>query len=197
MAKVGKEPINTNPFDGLGASLAELTEEPAAPAPAPAPAPQPNPRRSAPAAVVEQKAPQVAEPVREPAPAPVAPRRSQPAPETRTRAVGGARTGDRASALTVTLKYKTSREESQRAKQAVLKLSAELGVDIDTSKVSRALWDVFLQHLEDIIRNVPTDETWIRPSNDDAVGLAELDARIAALINDGFMVASRRPQNRV
>lgn len=187
MAKVGKEPITTNPFDGLGASLAELSDEPVEQAPVQQPQPQ---RRRV--AVPEQHPPQRVETPPEPQPESVMPGRRQPMP----RAVGGGQPVERASALTVTLKYKTSREESQRAKHAVLQLSAALGVDIDTSKVSRALWDVFLQHLEDIIRNVPVDETWERPSNDDAVGLAQLDARIARLINDGLMVASRRPQNR-
>lgn len=86
-------------------------------------------------------------------------------------------------------------EEGMRFEQAAMRLSAELGVTLDFSKVTRALWEIYLRHEDDILRNVPSDEVWIRPSNNDALGMAELDDRLARLLNDGLMVASRRPRN--
>ena len=101
-----------------------------------------------------------------------------------------------ASALRTTKRFKTTRGEGLRHDQAAVRLGAKLGISIDFSKLTRALWEVYLRHEEDILRNVPADGTWERPANQDAVGLAELDEQIAKLVEDGFMVASMRPKNR-
>jgi hypothetical protein len=99
------------------------------------------------------------------------------------------------SALQTTKRFKTTKQEGLELDAAAVKLGAALGVSVDFSKVTRALWDVYLRHQEDILRNVPEGELWERPANNDAAGLAELDQRLADLINEGLMVACRRPQN--
>jgi hypothetical protein len=106
------------------------------------------------------------------------------------------RSGQQSSASEIiTKRVKTSMEEAKRLDHAAMRLGAVLGVRVDFSKITRALWEVYLRHEEDILRNVPGDISWDRPSNSDAVGLAELDEQIADLLNDGLMVASRRPRN--
>lgn len=99
------------------------------------------------------------------------------------------------SALAMVKRFKTSREEARQLDMAAVRLGARLGVRLDFSKLTRALWDAYLRHEDDILRNVPDDEIWERPSNGDAVGLADLDKRLSDLVNDGFMIASRRPRN--
>ena len=87
-------------------------------------------------------------------------------------------------------------EEMRTRQSAAMRVGAATGARVDFSKMTRALWEVYLRHEEDILRNIPEgDGGWERPSNSDTVGLAELDERIATLLNDGLMVASRRPRN--
>lgn len=86
-------------------------------------------------------------------------------------------------------------EDAARFDKAAMTLGAHLGVSVDFSKVTRALWEIYIRHEEDILRNVPAGTVWERPSNSDTVGLAELDERLADLLNEGLMVASRRPSN--
>jgi len=75
-------------------------------------------------------------------------------------------------------------------------LAGALEISVDFSKITRALWEVYLKHEPDILRNVETvGEDWSRPSNQDAAKLAALDTQLAGLINDGFMVACRRPSS--
>jgi len=112
-----------------------------------------------------------------------------PVPEKKTRKVS------RESSLTSVKRFMTTRSEAVKLERAAVQLGARLGISVDFSKLTRALWDTYLRHEEDILRNVPDDEYWERPANNDPVALAELDERLADLINDGFMVASRRPKN--
>jgi len=97
------------------------------------------------------------------------------------------------NSLATTKRFKTTRDEALKVEAAAARLGGQLGLSMDFSKVTRALWDVYLRHEEDILRNIPAGEYWKRPSNSDALGLAELDERVADLINEGFMVASKRP----
>lgn len=80
--------------------------------------------------------------------------------------------------------------------QAALRLAAKLGVKVDFSKITRALWQVYLKHEEDVLRNATNGMTRQRPANDDAIGLAELDEQLARLVNDGLIVAGRRAMSR-
>lgn len=97
--------------------------------------------------------------------------------------------------LDMTKRVKMTREEAARLDAASMRLASSLGIRVDFSKISRALWDIYLRHEEDILRNVSEDEQWHRPANSEAAKLAELDEKIAKLINDGFMVACRRPSS--
>jgi len=86
-------------------------------------------------------------------------------------------------------------EEMASWQRAAMRLGATTGARIDFSKMTRALWEIYLRHEEDIVRNIPEDRRWERPANADTVGLAALDDQLANLLNEGLMVASRRPKN--
>ena len=86
----------------------------------------------------------------------------------------------------------TTREEAARYEKAAMRLGAELGISVDFSKLTRALWECYLKHETDIVRNVPQGEEWRRPSNSDGVGLAELDEQLTELVNEGLLIAGRR-----
>ena len=98
--------------------------------------------------------------------------------------------------LSVTKRVKTTRSEGLKLDHAALRLSARLGVNVDLSKLTRALWEIYLRHEEDIIKQAPNDANWERPSNNDAVGLAELDESIAEVIENALLLASMRQRNR-
>lgn len=110
---------------------------------------------------------------------------------------GGARSTKKSTvsdqvALRVTKRFKTTREEAQRLDQAALRLAATLNTSVDMSKITRALWEVYLQHEEEILRSAPNATTRERPANNDAVGLAEFDEQLATIIGDGLLIASMR-----
>ena len=204
MAKVGpKEQGGYDPFNAISDSLSDLAADPAPASVAAPPKPaNPKPRRQVkPAKTAAPTTPEpvvVETPIQEPAPAVAEPPpavnggggRPLPTPSTRPKTVSAA------SALQTTKRFKTTKQEGLELDAAAVKLGAALGVSVDFSKVTRALWDVYLRHQEDILRNVPDGVLWERPANNDAAGLAELDERLADLINEGFMVACRRPPNR-
>lgn len=199
MAKLGPpENGQFSPFAQMSQGLSALTQPVAAP---------PEKPQQPPAAVGGSKAPQAPRPapaqperraeVREmprPAPRVQAPPvvEPKPTPQPEVQEVAAAVT---ASLLTMK-RFKVSTEESAEMEQASLRLAAKLGVKIDFSKITRALWQVYLRHEEDILRNAAVGMTRGRPANDDTVGLAELDEQLAQIVSDGFMVASRRPANR-
>ena len=91
-----------------------------------------------------------------------------------------------------TKRFLTTREEAARFEKAAMRLGAELGISVDFSKLTRALWECYLKHETDIVRNVPQGEEWRRPSNSDGVGLAELDEQLTELVNEGLLIAGRR-----
>lgn len=202
MAKLGpKEQGGYDPFNAISSSLSDLASSPASTAVEAPPASterKPEPQARPASRAVQPAKPVVVEP-------PVAeddgieeePRRSSggveqrplPTPSTKPKTVSSA------SALQITKRFKTTRQEASQLDAAAIHLGAALGVSVDFSKLTRALWDVYMRHQEDILRNVPEGETWQRPANNDAAGLAELDERLADLINDGLMVACRRPKN--
>lgn len=212
MAKVGpKEQGGYDPFNAIASSLTALTEPPPAENKTPSPAPgRDRPYPPAPEKPVVVEAPQQPEPqpAADPLPAPE-PQREAPVPQEQGRAVPPSpqsepqplpatprvKTVSSASALQITKRFKTTRQEAAQLDAAAIKLGAALGVSIDFSKVTRALWEVYTRHQEDILRNVPEGETWERPANNDAAGLAELDERLVDLVNEGLMVACRRPKN--
>ena len=87
-------------------------------------------------------------------------------------------------------------EEFARFERCALNIGAQLGVSLDFSKVTRALWEIYVRYEEDILRSIPEGTTWHRPSNNDAVGMAELDENLADLLADGLRVASRKGRTR-
>ena len=91
-----------------------------------------------------------------------------------------------------TKRFLTTRDEATRYEKAAIRLGAELGIRVDFSKLTRALWECYLKHETDILRSVPEGEEWRRPGNNDGVGLAELDEQITELVNEGFLLAGRR-----
>lgn len=194
MAKQGPiEQAEYNPFNAISESLSDLSA-PAAVQPPPKAAPAPIKKRDIPPppkpVVVEPPAPQPQAP-----PTENLPQASSSGGAGQARPVAAPKTVSATSALQTTKRFKTSKQEGLELDAAAVKLGAALGVSVDFSKVTRALWDVYLRHQEDILRNVPEGELWERPANNDAAGLAELDQRLADLINEGLMVACRRPQN--
>ena len=202
MAKLGpKDQGGYDPFSAISNSLSDLASSPASAAVEASPEPierkpQPQPRPAS-RAVQPAKPVTVEPPVVEDDGIDEEPRRGSggveqrplPTPSTKPKTVSPV------SALQITKRFKTTRQEASQLDAAAIKLGAALGVSIDFSKLTRALWDVYMRHQEDILRNVPEGETWHRPANNDAAGLAELDERLADLINDGLMVACRRPKN--
>lgn len=194
MAKIGaQDQGDYDPFTAISESLSDLSAPSAVQAPAPKSAqsskkqtlplpPQPKP--------VEVQAPQPA-PAIQPEVAESGGGAIEPVPQPKP----VAKTVSKKSALQITKRFKTTRQEGQEIEAAAMHLGSALGVSVDFSKLTRALWDVYLRHQDDILRNVPEGESWQRPANNDAAGLAELDERIANLINDGLMVACRRPTN--
>ena len=196
MAKLGApEQGGYDPFNAISESLSSLVEPPEAPAaqpkpPAAAPRAKNKTRTIRPPAqpvVVETPRPEPEDTEEPESGGGVAQRITPPVPKSKT--------VSSASQLQITKRFKTTRREAAELDAASIQLGAALGVSVDFSKVTRALWDIYLRHQEDILRNVPDDETWERPANNDAVGLAALDERLADLINDGLMVACRRPKN--
>ncbi len=97
------------------------------------------------------------------------------------------------SALKVIRRFKTTKEEAIKIDRATVNLAAQLGIRMDTSKLTRALWEIYLTHEQEILRSVQhvegLDE---RPSNRDAIALAEFDEKLAKLIGEGLMVACMR-----
>lgn len=91
-----------------------------------------------------------------------------------------------------TKRFLTTRDEATRYEKAAIRLGAELGIRVDFSKLTRALWECYLKHEKDILRSVPEGEEWRRPGNNDGVGLAELDEQLTELVNEGFLLAGRR-----
>lgn len=92
-------------------------------------------------------------------------------------------------------RFMATAEESADLDRAAIRLGAALGIRVDFSKLMRALLDVYARHEDDVLRNIPKNTAWERPSNLDPVGLAELEAELTDLIESGLSVALRRPPN--
>lgn len=102
-----------------------------------------------------------------------------------------------ASALTTVKRFKTTRAEAIRIDRATVNLAAQLGVRMDTSKLTRALWEIYLTHEQEILRSVQHAEGLTeRPPNTDAVALAEFDEKLAELIGEGLMMACMRSRRQ-
>jgi len=176
MAKFGEQTTGYDPFADISNSLSALTE-PAPPLPTPEVKPKakdtPRVRQQA---VVEKSGGE--EPVKKielATPKVVSPE----------------------VVLRVTKRFKTTKEEAARLDQAAFKLSATLGISVDMSKITRALWEVYLRHEEEILRSMPENMPSKRPANYDAVGLAELDEKLAELVGEGLMMACMRSNRRM
>ncbi len=97
------------------------------------------------------------------------------------------------SALKVIRRFKTTKEEAIKIDRATVNLAAQLGIRMDTSKLTRALWEIYLTHEQEILRSVQHVEgLGERPSNRDPIALAEFDEKLAQLIGEGLMVACMR-----
>jgi len=181
MAKFGERDQGYDPFNQISNSLSALS------------APE---EETASSPVAERESNGEAE--RRPRPVEVKP--SRPAEGPRERSSGGVadsggfrqKTVAPSVALRMTKRFKTTKEEGLRLDQAALRLGAKLGMSVDVSKISRALWEVYLRHEEEILRSAPEDMGVSRPANNDAVGLAEYDERLAELISEGLMMACMR-----
>lgn len=181
MAKIGKKQPEYDPFsaekksfDALGDALSGLDAKP--------PRKKPSSKPKVPAAHREEE-------------------RLQPSQGEKQKGIAAGELESQAKpkaasqTLDRTKRLKTTAEEALRWERSAMRLGAALGARVDFSKLTRALWEVYLRHEEDILKNVPEDGNWQRPSNSDAVGLAELDEQLADLLNEGLMIASRRPKN--
>jgi len=85
-------------------------------------------------------------------------------------------------------------EEVQEGKKACLRLSAAVGCNVDWSKMTRALWDVYLRHEKFILASLPEDVSWSEPSVRDRAAMAAFEAEIAELLNSGLILAARTPK---
>lgn len=85
-------------------------------------------------------------------------------------------------------------EEVQEGKKACLRLSAAVGCNVDWSKMTRALWDVYLRHEKFILASLPEDVSWSEPSVRDRAAMAAFEAEIADLLNSGLILAARTPK---
>lgn len=102
-----------------------------------------------------------------------------------------------ASALTSVKRFKTTKDEALRIDRATLNLAAQLGIRMDASKLTRALWEIYLTHEQEILRSVQHAEGITeRPPNTDAVALAEFDEQLAELIGEGLMMACMRSRRQ-
>lgn len=188
MAKFGgKDDAGYDPFSQISNSLSALKQGPQASDPEPdhdngLDEPRREPEPSAPSRAADR--------VQEPKPRPRPLESSGGVPNLRPQPAQPPVSPE--VALRVTKRFKTSHEEGLRLDQAALRLAAQLGTNVDMSKITRALWDVYLRHEDEILRSIPADQPTRRPANNDAVGLAELDERLAELIGEGLMMASMR-----
>lgn len=185
MAKFGETKQDYDPFSSISGSLKVLSEPPTE-----APAEQQVQQRA-----VEPSAPPVKQPARQAAPEepkaePLA-EQGRPVPLPAT--VRTTEQPDQSVALRITKRIKISKQEAARLDMAALRLSATVGIGVDLSKITRALWEIYLTHEEEILRSLPADAVPAkRPANHDAIGLAELDERLANMIGEGLMMASMR-----
>lgn len=92
-------------------------------------------------------------------------------------------------------RFQATRAEASEYETAALRLSSAVRSKIDFSKITRVLWQVYLRHEEDILRNVTEDDHLPTPRTGDDVGLAKLEEDLKKVINRGLMIASRRPTN--
>jgi|GEM_PF-3213210 len=187
MAKTGKsgpayDPFNASnqAFPDLDKALGALDETPEEPAKTTAPR---NDQAAKTAA-------------RRPEKAPPATKKKVESKKKRSVASGGGEEpkARRLDPTKTTKRFLTTREEAARFEKAAMRLGAELGISVDFSKLTRALWECYLKHETDVVRNVTQEEEWRRPANSDGVGLAELDEQLTELVNEGLLIAGRRPQ---
>lgn len=191
MAKFGgKEDSGYDPFNQISSSLSALKETPAINQPTPDPDPEPENEVPPPAASSRERP---VERVQEPKPSPVSrPQIGSSGGGVRGRVQQPQPSVSPEIALGAVKRFKTTHEEGLRINQAALKLAAHLGTSVDMSKITRALWDVYLRHEDEILRSIDPGQPTRRPANNDAVGLAELDEYLADLISEGLMMASMR-----
>lgn len=203
MAKVGKKQPPVDPFkvggkafkgiddalsglDGAEDGAAAEPERESAVESRPAAAPQAEtaeqPRRSAPATRPPPAKPR-------PAPAPSAEETQDSGGGGEGRALGAHLGPKKAKRFLATM------DELRRFDRAAVRLSAQLGIKVDFSKLSRALWEVYLRNEDDILRNVPEDETWEMPPTADQLGQAKLEEKLVGVLNTGLLAASHRPRS--
>lgn len=119
------------------------------------------------------------------------------APDQAVAAIANKQRVSSASALTSVKRFKTTKEEALRIDRATLNLAAQLGIRMDASKLTRALWEIYLTHEQEILRSVQHAEGITeRPPNTDAVALAEFDEQLAELIGEGLMMACMRSRRQ-
>lgn len=59
-------------------------------------------------------------------------------------------------------KVLTTADEFARPEQYAVKIGAQLGVSLDFSNVTRALWEIYVRYEEDILRSIPEGTAWYR-----------------------------------
>lgn len=91
-----------------------------------------------------------------------------------------------------TKRLNVTADERREWDRAALRMGARVGTTTGFRKMTRALWDIYFRHEDDILRNVPEGTTWGCPSTSNADELAALDHHLAELLNDGLMAACLR-----
>jgi len=182
MAKFGESTVEYDPFNAISDTLKALNE----PLPEPtAPEPNPAPKKEAPPASSDRRH-----------------REAKPVRKTVDKESGGGAQEVRdhqpttkmssSLALVVNKRFKTTHDESKNIDQATIRLSSQLGIRLEMSKITRALWEVYIKHEDDILRSMSTGGPTERPSNTDPVALAEFDEQLAEMIAEGLRLSGMR-----
>lgn len=183
MAKFGETTVEYDPFNAISDTLKALNEpvpEPSPPDPKPVPQKQPAPEsrnqrhheaKPARQSVVEESG-----------------GGGKEAPDHKPTA----RKMNSSLALVVNKRFKTTHDESKNIDQATIRLSSQLGIRLEMSKITRALWEVYIKHEDDILRSMSTGGPTERPSNTDPVALAEFDEQLAEMIAEGLRLSGMR-----
>ncbi|MCG8408640.1 MAG: hypothetical protein MI923_25840 [Phycisphaerales bacterium] len=96
--------------------------------------------------------------------------------------------------LTQPIRFKVTGEQKAEIKKAIARLGATLGTDVNFSQVTRCLWELYLNHEDDVLdRFGRAGSSLRRPSNSDAQGIAQFEDAMTSII-DAAVAGGRRRQ---